>query len=86
MTKLTKREIEIGELVIQGYSSKQIAQLLCVSVYTINKHMKNIYEKMNLFDSSFTAVPTKRLRFAFAFIKLRYNIVFNFLVSNPLYP
>ena len=85
MVYLTQREIEVGELVIQGYTSKQIAEILFISIATVNKHMGHMYEKMGLFDSDFRAIPTKRLRFAFAFIKYHYNINFNFMVSNPFY-
>lgn len=42
---LTKRESEILLLIIRGLSSKQIANTLYVSLYTIQAHRRNILEK-----------------------------------------
>jgi PAS domain S-box-containing protein len=42
---LTQREKEILCLVAKGYSSKQIAQHLCLSYYTVTKHRQNIIQK-----------------------------------------
>lgn len=42
---LSKRELEVLRLVAQGYSSKEIAELLFLSSYTIRTHRKNIMSK-----------------------------------------
>ncbi len=42
---LTERESEILHYICEGYSSKQIANKLGVSIYTINNHRKNILRK-----------------------------------------
>ena len=45
--KLTKRELEILNLVQQGLNSADIAEKLCTSKYTIDTHRKNILNKTN---------------------------------------
>ncbi len=46
--KLTKREIEVLSLVIEGKSSKEVAELLYVSKRTVDFHLANIYEKLQV--------------------------------------
>lgn len=43
---LTKREIEILKLIRQGLLSKEIADRLNISIYTVNNHRKNILTKL----------------------------------------
>jgi two-component system, NarL family, response regulator NreC len=45
---LTPREREILQLVAEGKSNKDVANLLNLSVYTIETHRSNIMEKLNL--------------------------------------
>ena len=42
---LSKREMEVFQLVLQGKSNKQIALSLAISVRTVEFHLKNIYAK-----------------------------------------
>jgi DNA-binding NarL/FixJ family response regulator len=44
---MTQRETEVLSLVAQGKSNRQIAQELVVSVRTIERHITNIYRKIN---------------------------------------
>jgi len=46
--KLSKREKEVFEHVLQGRSNKQIALLLHISVRTVEFHLKNIYTKFQV--------------------------------------
>jgi DNA-binding NarL/FixJ family response regulator len=46
--KLTKREVEVLTLVIEGKSSKEVADQLFVSKRTVDFHLANIYEKLNV--------------------------------------
>ena len=46
--QLSKREMEVVELVLQGKSNKQIASSLVISVRTVEFHIKNIYAKFHL--------------------------------------
>lgn len=48
---LTKREKEILALVDQGKASKEIAEILSVSIFTINRHRQNILEKLQVKNS-----------------------------------
>jgi len=45
---LTSREREILKLIAEGYKNKEIAQELCISVKTVEKHRSNLMEKLNL--------------------------------------
>jgi DNA-binding NarL/FixJ family response regulator len=45
---LTGREREILQLVAEGKSNKEIANLLSLSVYTVETHRANIMEKLSL--------------------------------------
>jgi DNA-binding NarL/FixJ family response regulator len=45
---LTKREHEILELLIEGLSYKEIAAKCFISPETMNTHIKNIYQKLNV--------------------------------------
>ncbi|MGB0885115.1 MAG: response regulator transcription factor [Chitinophagales bacterium] len=44
--KLTKREIEIIEKISEGLCSKEIANVLYISVRTVETHRKNIKLKL----------------------------------------
>ncbi len=45
---LTPREREILQLVAEGKSNKEIANILSLSVYTVETHRSNMMEKLNL--------------------------------------
>lgn len=45
---LTPREREILQLIAEGKSNKEIANLLDLSVYTVESHRANLMEKLNL--------------------------------------
>jgi len=47
-TILTKREVEVLRLIAQGYSNRQIATKLTVSVRTIESHRANLMAKLDL--------------------------------------
>ena len=46
--QLTTREKEIIPLIAKGCSNKQISELLFISDKTVAKHIRNIYEKVNV--------------------------------------
>jgi DNA-binding NarL/FixJ family response regulator len=45
---LTQREREILKLIAEGYKSKEIADYLCISPKTVEKHRANLMEKLDL--------------------------------------
>jgi len=49
--KLTKREVEIIRMVCNDFSSKEIADKLCLSTFTVQTHRRNIVKKLGLDDS-----------------------------------
>ena len=46
--RLTQREEEILNELIRGASYKEIAWSLCISTFTVNNHLRKIYEKMQV--------------------------------------
>lgn len=46
--RLTKREIEVLSLIAQGNSSKEAADALFVSKRTVDFHLANIYDKLQV--------------------------------------
>jgi DNA-binding NarL/FixJ family response regulator len=47
---LTPRETEIVKLVAEGHTSKEIAELLVISVKTVERHRANVLEKLGMRD------------------------------------
>ena len=45
---LTKREIEMLELIATGLSYEQVADRSGISYGTVRKHLENIYKKLNV--------------------------------------
>ena len=58
---LTQREREILKLVAEGHKNKDIADLLCISVKTVEKHRANLMEKLDLHNvASLTALAAEK--------------------------
>lgn len=49
---LTQREKEILKLIGEGYKNKDIADYLCISVKTVEKHRANLMKKLDLHNVS----------------------------------
>jgi len=49
-TALSRREIEVLELLAEGKSNKAIGQLLTISEETVKTHLKRLYEKLGAAD------------------------------------
>jgi DNA-binding NarL/FixJ family response regulator len=49
---LTRREREILKLIGEGHKNRQIADELCISVKTVEKHRANLMEKLDLHSAS----------------------------------
>lgn len=48
MIHLTKREVEVLTLVIEGKSSKEVAEHIYISKRTVDYHLANIYKKLDV--------------------------------------
>ena len=49
--RLTKREKEIFKLIVKGNSTKEISDILYISIRTVETHRKNILKKMDVKNS-----------------------------------
>lgn len=47
---LTPRETEVVKLIAEGHNSQQIADLLSISLKTVDRHRTNLLEKLNMND------------------------------------
>lgn len=45
---LSKREMQVMDLIADGYTNQEIAGILYISVYTVNDHTKKIYRKLDV--------------------------------------
>lgn len=57
---LTKRELEILDLIVQGKSNSEIAELLHLTIGTVKTHLRNIFHKLNVNDRTQAAVIALR--------------------------
>jgi len=48
MVKLTKREVEVLSLILEGKSSREVAAALFCSKRTVDFHLARIYEKLQV--------------------------------------
>lgn len=56
---LTKRQLEIARLVGVGNSNKEIAEMLNLSIHTVNTNCKNIYAKLDCNRNQLIHIITK---------------------------
>jgi two-component system, NarL family, response regulator NreC len=47
---LSPREREVLQLIAEGYSNKQIAEILCISIKTVQAHRMRLMSKLDLHD------------------------------------
>lgn len=45
---LTDRELEVAQLIMEGYLTKQVALALHIAIGTVRNHVKNIYQKLEV--------------------------------------
>lgn len=46
--KVSAREKEVIELIVKGMNNTEIAEELCISVYTVKRHINNIFKKLDV--------------------------------------
>ena len=47
---LTSREREVLQLIAEGYTNREIAEILCISIKTVQTHRSNLMQKLDLHD------------------------------------
>ncbi len=47
---LTSREREVLQLIAEGFTNRRIADILCISIKTVQAHRANLMRKLNLHD------------------------------------
>jgi DNA-binding NarL/FixJ family response regulator len=47
---LSPREREVLQLIAEGYANKQIAEILCISIKTVQAHRMNLMSKLGIHD------------------------------------
>ncbi|MCG8531934.1 MAG: response regulator transcription factor [Desulfovibrionales bacterium] len=52
LSDLTPREEEIFQLVAEGYKSREIAEMLVVSIKTVEKHRSNLMQKLKVHSAA----------------------------------
>ena len=58
---LTQREKSILKLIAEGYKNKEIADFLCISVKTVEKHRANLMQKLDIHNiSDLTALAIEK--------------------------
>ncbi len=50
--KLTSRELEVLQLIAEGYANKQIAAELAISIKTVEKHRQRVMDKLNIHQTA----------------------------------
>jgi DNA-binding NarL/FixJ family response regulator len=51
-SELTTREAEVLQLIAEGFSNKQIASELTISIKTVEKHRQQVMNKLNIHDAA----------------------------------
>lgn len=59
---ITDRELEILELLAEGYSNRQIADRLYISIHTVKSHVSNLYSKLDVSRRTRAVSKAKSLR------------------------
>jgi len=61
LEQLTEREREVLQLVCEGHTNRAIAQMLCISVSTVEKHRSSLMSKLGVHDvATLVRVAIKR--------------------------
>lgn len=61
LNKLTDREWEVLELLAQGMTNKEIASRLVITTNTVKRHLKSIFEKLDIHTRAAAAAKVARL-------------------------
>lgn len=56
VSKLTRRELEVLSLIVEGLGNEAIAERLYLSIDTVKTHMRHIFEKLDVKDRTQAAI------------------------------
>jgi LuxR family transcriptional regulator, maltose regulon positive regulatory protein len=59
--RLTSRELDVLHLLAKGYPDKKIAETLVITRETVHKHLKNIYQKLNVHSRTEAVIRAQAL-------------------------
>lgn len=59
---LSERESTILHMVVEGLNNREIAERLCLSRYTVESHIKNVYRKLSVSSRTQAAHEARRRR------------------------
>jgi len=59
--KMTPRELEVLDYLAEGYSNKDIAAKLNISIYTVKRHISGIIEKLAVLDRTQAAIKALKI-------------------------
>ena len=62
MKNLTKRELEILELLIEGRSNREIAETLFISAHTVKSNLEAIYQKFGIHNRVLLALSYAKMK------------------------
>ena len=51
-THLSSREMEVLQLIVEGNANKEIAEVLSISIKTVEKHRQNLMDKLNIHETA----------------------------------
>lgn len=60
VSPLTERELDVLQLIVEGYSNAQIAEKLYITIGTVKTHVRNILNKLSADDRTQAAVRALR--------------------------
>ncbi len=60
--QLSRREIEVLQLLAKGKTAKEIGDALCISVHTVTSHRKNISKKLKIHNISLLAIWAVKMK------------------------
>ena len=59
-SKLTRREIDVLQLLSEGYSNKEVSDRLFISIQTVKTHVTHIFEKLEARDRTHAVAKAMR--------------------------
>ncbi len=59
---LSQRELQILQLINEGYTNREIAERLVITLHTVKKHSSNIYSKLDVRSRTQAAAKARELR------------------------